>query len=387
MVKHIYAKLVSLILLMLPLQLIAQTNISGNMPLQERQLTGIEKLKAKIGDPKVNDLGIPQPMKVMKKSPIHQMPDRLRRKPVLPEKTMMKAGARPLTLWGSLVYADSWDDIYDEGGTVPYGFYSFKASQSINPSILSDVDGYLYINGGGTVYDNTFHGVSYETSAWFGTTVYYVAYDTKTWEQKAIETLEDMSLVSTAVTHDPVSGKNYAICYDFNDQGQAVSRKLSTIDYESLTRKDIGALQNSYLAMACSPQGELFAIKNDGGLYRIDKAKATETLVGPTGVTPTTNLQSAAFDPKSGKMYWAAMVSSSGFSYSELIEVNTETGTGTTVGSFADNEEFTALYIPEPRLKTGRRRASTTSTLSSQPRLPQERLCSHCQREPLPATS
>lgn len=353
MVKHIYAKLVSLILLMLPLQLIAQTNISGNMPLQERQLTGIEKLKAKIGDPKVNDLGIPQPMKVMKKSPIHQMPDRLRRKPVLPEKTMMKAGARPLTLWGSLVYADSWDDIYDEGGTVPYGFYSFKASQSINPSILSDVDGYLYINGGGTVYDNTFHGVSYETSAWFGTTVYYVAYDTKTWEQKTIETLEDMSLVSTAVTHDPVSGKNYAICYDFNDQGQAVSRKLSTIDYESLTRKDIGALQNSYLAMACSPQGELFAIKNDGGLYRIDKAKATETLVGPTGVTPTTNLQSAAFDPKSGKMYWAAMVSSSGFSYSELIEVNTETGTGTTVGSFADNEEFTALHIPEPEAEDG----------------------------------
>lgn len=48
MVKDIHAKLVSLILLMLPLQLIAQTNISGNMPLQERQLTGIEKLKAKI---------------------------------------------------------------------------------------------------------------------------------------------------------------------------------------------------------------------------------------------------------------------------------------------------------------------------------------------------
>ena len=43
MVKHIYTKLVSLILLMLPLQLIAQTNISGNMPLQERQLTGIER--------------------------------------------------------------------------------------------------------------------------------------------------------------------------------------------------------------------------------------------------------------------------------------------------------------------------------------------------------
>lgn len=355
MAKHVYLRLLSFILMLLPLQLAAQRNIGGTIPLQDKQLTGIEKLKAsRAQDPKLKELGILQPVQVKKKSPIHQMPDRLRRKPVLAEKQMGRASSRPLTLWGSMVYADSWDDIADEGGSYPYGFYSFKATQNISPTLLSDTDNYLYINGGGTVYDNKFRGVQYETSVWFGTTVYYVEYDTKTWEQTALDVLEDMSLVAAAVAHDPVSGNNYAICYDFNDQGQAVQRKLCTIDYNRQSRTDIGVLSNSYVAMACSPQGQLFAIKNDGSLYRIDKDKATETLVGTTGLTPSSNLQSAAFDPKSGKLYWAAMLSTtSGFTYAELIEVNTETGTGTKVGSFDDNEEFTALYIPAPEAEDG----------------------------------
>lgn len=352
--KHIFKKTFFLILALLPLQLLAQKNIGTTMPLQEKQLTGLERIRAKNRDTKSNDFGILMPKKVKKLSPIQQMPDKIRRKPMITEKQIVKANARPLTIWGSLVYADSWDDIADEGGTYPYGFYSFKATQNISPSILSDTDEYLYINGGGTVYDKKFHGVEYETSAWFGTTVYYVEYDTKTWTQTAIEVLDDMSLVAAAVAHDPVTNKNYAICYDYNDNGQAVQRKLATIDYTKLTRSDIGVLSNSYVAMACSPQGELFAIKTDGNLYRIDKNKAKETLVGPTGMTPSNNLQSAAFDPKSGKLYWAAMLTtSSGFTYSELIEVNTASGTGTKVGSFDDNEEFTALYIPEPEAEDG----------------------------------
>lgn len=353
--KYIFQNLLLMILTLLPLQLVAQTNIGTSVPLMEKQLTGLERIKAKGRDLKAKDLGVMiVPRTVRKASPIHQMPDRVKRRLAVKEKQVNKANTRPLTLWGSLVYADSWDDIADEGGTYPYGFYSFKATQSISPSILSATDEYLYINGGGTVYDKKFHGVEYESSVWFGTTVYYVEYDTKTWTQTAMEVLDDMSLVAAAVAHDPLSGKNYAICYDYNDQGQAVQRKLATIDYAKLTRTDIGVLQNSYVAMACSPQGELFGIKSDGNLYRIDKDKATETLVGSTGITPSSNLQSAAFDPKSGKLYWAAMIAeSSGFTYSELVEVNTETGTGTKVGSFEDNEEFTALYIPEPEAEDG----------------------------------
>lgn len=355
MVKHVYFKLLASILMLLPMQLSAQTDIGKTGALQEKQLTGLERLRTSraLQDRKMKDFGILQPRTVAKKSPFHQMPSIIKRKPVM-EKKVAKANARPLTLWGSLVYADSWDDIADEGGTYPYGYYSFKATENISPTILSDTDGYLYINGGGTVYDNKFHGIYYETSVWFGTTVYYVEYDTKTWEQTALDVLDDMSLVAAAVTHDPVTENTYAICYDFNSQGQVSQRKLCTIDYEHKTRTDIGVLKNSYVAMACSPQGELFGIKVDGNLYKINKTKATETLVGPTGMKPSVNLQSAAFDPKSGNLYWAAMLATSNeYTYSELVQVNTETGTGTKVGSFEDNEEFTALYIPAPEAEDG----------------------------------
>lgn len=354
MARHVYIKLLALFMTLLPMQLLAQDAV-GTKLMQEKQLVGIERLSAKAAkDPKTKELGIPQPLQVKKKSPFHQMPSRMKGLAPMERKEVARAASRPLTLWGSMVYADSWDDIADEGGTYPYGFYSFKATESITPAILSDVDNYLYINGGGTVYDNKFHGVQYETSVWFGTTVYYVEYDTKTWKQTALDVLDDMSLVATAVAHDPVTGRNYGICYDFNEQGQAVQRKLSIIDYEKRQRSDIATLSKSYVAMACGNDGSLFGIGADGNLYGINKANGTETLVGATGQTPSSNLQSAAFDPKSGKMYWAAMLSGNyGYSYSELLEVNTENGAATKVGTFSDGEEFTALYIPAPEAEDG----------------------------------
>ena len=68
------------------------------------------------------------------------------------------------------------------------------------------------------------------------------------------------------------------------------------------------------------------------------------------GVTPANYLQSAAFDSKTGLLYWAAQLEDG---TSALYEVDTETGEATLVAEFEDGEEIVGMYHPPAPLQHG----------------------------------
>ena len=79
-----------------------------------------------------------------------------------------------------------------------------------------------------------------------------------------------------------------------------------------------------------------------GVLFKIDKTTGKETTVGLTGVTTTTDWQSAAFDNKTGKMYWLAKTKDGA---SHMYDVDLTTGAATPVSDYEEAPTFPYFYI------------------------------------------
>ena len=243
--------------------------------------------------------------------------------------------AMPTEICGMLVYSTTWNG----NGSGKYGVYSFKADDSSTLTALKK-DDLFNVNGGGIYENGRYHVVSY--SAWYSLILSYSYYqfDTEDWK-----TLQQVSGTETHTMivdgdYDASTGNLYAIMYSDNLQSQV----FGTVDYATNSRKIICNLDSNFLAFAVSPLGQCYAIRADGMLVQIDKTNGKQTNVGSTGIQPM-YLQSAAFDPKTGKMYWAACVSAGD---NALYEVNTSTGAVTLVKTFKNKEEFVGLYIPAP---------------------------------------
>lgn len=189
---------------------------------------------------------------------------------------------------GSVYYAfiDAFGD--DPGG---YGFYKLtpgKNSYSLAYSISDD------INGCGAVYDNTFHGTSWDYSL----TGTYHEYTLPDWTPTANDgkKVYNAAFWGMSSAYDPVSGKVY-VCSMDPDTYEYI---LATIDYSDLTSyKKIRTLNGVFAAMAFDKNGQLWAMST-GKLYKLDKTTGKETLVGDMGISTSNNWASAAFDYKTG---------------------------------------------------------------------------------------
>ena len=82
------------------------------------------------------------------------------------------------------------------------------------------------------------------------------------------------------------------------------------------------ALPCKIMALACNNDGYMYGIGIDGNLYELDVDTGEAEEIGELGVTPDNYTQSAYFDPKTGILYWAAMLDDG---TSGLYEVDTET--------------------------------------------------------------
>ncbi|MCM1168646.1 MAG: carboxypeptidase regulatory-like domain-containing protein [Bacteroides sp.] len=124
-----------------------------------------------------------------------------------------------------------------------------------------------------------------------------------------------------AMTFDPVGRKLYGVALNgvlYNvSMTDTTSTAIDTIRWK-------GQKVNGYpMTLSASPSGSLFAIFNDGFLYRIDKNTAEATVVGNVdGETVQLAYQSATFDRVSGELYWARIGSES----IDLYKVDTLTG-------------------------------------------------------------
>lgn len=106
----------------------------------------------------------------------------------------------------------------------------------------------------------------------------------------------------------------------------------------------IGNTEMNLHAMACSKDGILYAISSDGDLCTVDKATGMSTILGNTGITDVSYLQSMAFDHNTGRLFW---VHTGVKTQGELFEVDPETAKLTLLGTTLYNDiasELVCLY-------------------------------------------
>lgn len=255
------------------------------------------------------------------------------------------------TIYGSIIYADSW---LNSGAA--YGLYSMKAASAPQISLLHS-QGTYEANGGGAYSDadGKYYYYSYVYTEEMGYTfATWIEMNPATGEiakttHSFMESSFDQSQITHDLTIDPTTGKIYAISYIkvVIEEGLIERWKpaLSTVDSYTGFVTPV-AETPGLIAIACNKAGELYGISKGTAstLYRINKETGECTEIGRTGLTPE-YVQSATFDPITDKLYWAETELNG---ISGLYEVDITTGAASPICKFANNEEFTGIYIPEP---------------------------------------
>lgn len=264
-----------------------------------------------------------------------------------PRKTLLATTANGTQIWGYIDNADSWSDTYGTQSNYPDGFYAFTPGSS-SYSKLFEMTG-VDINGGAAIYDNIFHGISYSVD-WttYEFVLHYYEYNTLDWTPtenngKAVPN-NSLELMAACTAVDATNGNTVYGCVSNSDMSSSSEYLLATIDYDHLSYKKIKEMDSPYVAMAINGSGVLYAITSKGALVTVDKSTGEETAVGSTGVTPSRNFMSAAFDPATGTLYWAATTKDG---QSAIYSVNTTTGQATPVSTFTDGENISYLYVKE----------------------------------------
>lgn len=276
---------------------------------------------------------------------------------------MAQAGEyQPKFLCG-VVKADSWTT-----GNNMEGIYELDLAGGSLSKLTEGRDVYQAPLGGAVYEDGIMKGVHFKTM-WddFEQTetyvLYHVQYDMNTWERVklyALSTIERNYISSCGLAHDPVTGKNYGIFYNFNMSWQVVNRKLAEIDFSTNTptRTIIGTASIPMAAIAFSDQGVLYGVGEDGWLYAI--STANPGAIGEIEVFPlgdmgidniSTNPSTMTYDKRTGKFYWAVVLNDQ---KSYLYEINPTIGSvaATQLMQLPDNSWLVNLEVMEQSEQT-----------------------------------
>ena len=246
--------------------------------------------------------------------------------------------ARPVVVRGSLMTSDTSGTIYEitsDGSKTQLSSGQMQAA-----------------SGGGTYFD----GKYYMSKSWMsGYSAMGFIFNTSEIPWKSISSDEQSSsILSTDYAYDGVAnviygfhkqyGTNYVI--GMITPGSTWGRKLVQVQSgpDMVDVKiDCSDADNRWHGLAFDNANQLWVITYGGVLNKVDKNTGAMTVVGETGIKPTVN-GSAAFDMKTGKLYWAVKNASGSFVY----EVNTATAEAVKVMDVPDGQQLMGMYIPEP---------------------------------------
>ena len=320
----------------------ATLTIEGGLQAQSRFKTGGDKLPKMMKESE--KLSIP-PNDIRKDYPLLLTAKPTGRNPFktpgsilgTPKYRSPKDEATSFTMWGNLVSAASWKQ-YTSSSQYPYGVYSFSVP-SMTKEVLKQSSN-INANGGGAFYNDRFHFVHF-TQLYGAIFASYYEYDVNTWKVVKYDDLRDNAMIAVSATYDQTSGKVYGCFYTSDLKGLTIG----TVDYDKAEREVLCPTDLTFLVMAADKYGRLFGIDRNADLYRIDKKTGAQTKIGNTGVTIGAYYQSAAFDFKTNKLYWASASDSE--ENNVLYEVSVNTGQATEIKEFPDNEQLVCLYIPQ----------------------------------------
>lgn len=249
-------------------------------------------------------------------------------------------------LYGNVIYADNWTDQAQH-----YGVYSLPLSG--NSKLTSIHESSDFACNSGAIYRKGTFSLLNATVASDGTLsgIRYQAYDTESWERTSEKTFSDIGYMATDLAVDPLTNEIYG---SFSDGKGGTN--LAKVDFEAETNDVIGSLSVYLVAVAINREGRIYGVGIDGNLYSVDRSTARLTKIGATGVAPAAYLQSATFDWKSGKLYWAATTTAN---IGALYELDTTTGKATLLSTFLFNEEIVGLYCTNELASEGSPAAAT----------------------------
>ena len=262
----------------------------------------------------------------------------IKRLPKAQGKSLTVDASKP-TLYGSIIYSDSWANLDTEP---PYGVYSFQPTSPISFSEIC-IHPNLYINGGGCYSDHRLHYRLWAFSDDYSTFYnYYVVLNTDDWSyaQDPILTNVDET-IAFDMTYDPIGKTLYSIAWGPYDSGKC---DFCRVDMATGETSKISTLPEM-ACIAANNFGEIFAVSiTDGILYKLDKTTGEATRIGATGLSPKYS-QSATVDPETNTIYWAETNSDD---TAGLYILNTTTGAAERVSAMPASEEITALFIEAP---------------------------------------
>lgn len=242
------------------------------------------------------------------------------------------------TIYGIVLNSNGWSTSNPQ-----FGVYSFMPSQSVILTTPEHVDRWLSANSGGVWYDGHLHYMNSLQGQGDNVLNMYQCWDTETWQLVVDYNMpgSDSDRLAADLTYDPVTGQVFGFFFT----ADGTHYELGTMEFTdaSPVKHSLRQVPIDMVAIAASAEGEVYGIGVNGVLYKFDKLTGQSAVVGNTGVTPGVYRQSATFDFRTGKLYWAAMFDDA---TSALYDVNPVTGHATLLGRFANQEELVALYIP-----------------------------------------
>lgn len=257
-------------------------------------------------------------------------------------------------LWGSIVFANSWNEAYWKGEYVPFGYYAFKAKNSGGFEDLALYDE-MQADGGAVILNDTLHLV-HDVYGYGVHWVVYSSYDVKTWKRLSMIETPDFGLSAFDLALDPISGKVYG---EFSST-DSDKPGFGTINFKTL-EKDVVPMDTTFVGLSFNSSGQLYGVNLDGNLYSINKETGTYTKIGSTGLKLTRYRQSAAFDLATDKLYFTAQLLDD---TSGLYEINTSTGKASLIKMFDDNQEVCGLMVPQRGVTKGSPVAATDMSVS-----------------------
>ncbi|MDR0437342.1 MAG: choice-of-anchor J domain-containing protein [Bacteroidales bacterium] len=157
----------------------------------------------------------------------------------------------------------------------------------------------------------------------------------------------------TVTSTVPVTGNPVDMAYDYATQTMygivntnPAFSTLVRINLETGELIGVGGLGQSFYALACNTDGQLYGIDKFGRYCAINKTTGVATSIGSTGLYPE-YIQSMGFDHNTGRLFWAA-VNTRG--EASLVELEPTSGIAFDRGALIYNSEIIGLHTPYTHL-------------------------------------
>ena len=230
------------------------------------------------------------------------------------------------------------EDVYDVGALV-----SFPLEGNVT-DFTSEVKFGMYDANSGAYADGFYYveTASQATGVWKTDKLLKVNLETK--EYTEVGTLAGFNNIINDMTFDNRSKVMYAIARVDN-----TISALYTIDLATANVEKKFDLDRRFFTLACTYDGQLYAISFAGELCKINSSTGEVTVVGSTGLDVQMS-QSMEFDHSTGTLYWIAGVRtiSGAMQIDEtyMATIDTATAAVTRLGNVGTDSQVLGLYIP-----------------------------------------